>query len=222
MGFLFHSLLLTAALAAPTPLDFWESNPATWAKLRDQRKIVVSAKNEDGRTVSRGAGLVNADVAEVWAFVLDTEKVRSTSRFLKSFTWNKSTGDVDMLIEILVVSYRLKGRAVPKPDPENPRIEFQVFEGDLVPFTAELELRSATAQRARPGATDFPEGKTLVRLEGRSAKDRALSWPLQVAMEAVLQRTAGHLREAVEGDVALKRGFRASDARPNATSEPSK
>lgn len=189
--------------AAPpaSEIDYWEKNPKLWSQITTQRKILVSAKNEDGQTKSRGAGLVKAEVADVWAFTTNPEKIKSTSRFLKNFTWDQETGAVDMQIELLMVSYRLLGTATQMPDPENPKISFQVLEGTLVPFSAELEIRSVKAQAARPGAPTFPAGHTLVRITGTSAKDRALSWPLRVALEAVLQRTAGYLREAVEADI---------------------
>lgn len=193
------------AFATPAPLDYWEKSAPTWDKMRDHRKIVVSAQNEgDGRTHSKGAGFVKASVSDVWNFVTDTEKVKATSRFLKNFTWDQKTGAVDMQIEMLYVKYRLRGKAIPRPDADNPKITFEVYEGELVPFTAELEIRSAKAQREREGAPPFPEGQTLVRLSGVSSQDRALSWPLRVALEVVLQRTAGYLREAVESEVGAR------------------
>lgn len=195
----------SAVTSSTTSLDYWEKDAKLWTQIRDRRRIVVSAKNEKEQTLSKGAGLVDAEVADVWAFATNPEKVKTTSRFLKEFTWNAATGAVVMQIEIMYISYRLTGKAVQKPDPENPRVEFQVFEGDLVPFTAELEIRSAKAQSLRAGAPAFPVGQTLVRITGVSAKDRALSWPLRVALEAVLQRSAGYLREAVELEKAKAR-----------------
>lgn len=190
-----------AAPRAAPPLDYWEKDARLWRKITEKRQIVVSAKNESGRTVSKGVGLARQPLAKVWAFANDPEKIKKTSRFLKDFTWNRATGDVKMQIEILTISYTLRGRAIPKPDPENPRIEFTVLEGDLVPFTAELELRSPEAQAQRGDAAPrFSAGHTLVRIEGRSAKDRALNWPMRVGLEILLQRTAGALREAVEAE----------------------
>lgn len=193
--------LLASSTFAGTALDFWEKDPKLWKKITEQRQILVSAKNEDGRTVSKGIGLAQKPIDRVWAFATNPEKIKTTSRFLKDFTWNQETGDVKMQIEILTISYTLRGRAVPKPDPHNPRVEFTVLEGDLVPFTAELELRSPQAQSARGDlAPKFSSGQTLVRIEGYSAKDRALNWPMRVGLEILLQRTAGALREAVEAE----------------------
>lgn len=197
LSLLFASVGARAALA----LDFWEKDAKLWKKMTEQRQILVSAKNEDGRTVSKGVGLAKKPLDKVWAFATDPEKIKSTSRFLKDFTWNQETGEVKMRIEILTIDYTLRGRAVPKPHPQNPRVEFTVLEGDIVPFTAELELRSPEAQSARgEGVPSFGAGQTLVRIEGWSAKDRALSWPMRVGLEILLQRTAGALREAVEAE----------------------
>ncbi len=188
------------ARAQSASLDYFEKDAKLWGLIRDKRQIMVSAKNENGQTQSKGVGLVNKPLAQVYAFATNPDKIKTVSRFLKGFTWNRQTGDVVMEIEILYISYRLIGKVVEKPDPENPKLEFQVFEGELIPFNGELEMRSLTAQKQRAGAPHFPEGQTLVRISGQSAKDRALSWPLRVGLEAVLQRTAGALREAVEAE----------------------
>ncbi len=189
------------SMTSAPALDYWEKDPKLWKKIAEQRQILVSAKNENDRTVSKGVGLAKKPIDKVWAFATSPEKIKTTSRFLKDFTWNQETGDVKMQIEILTIRYTLRGRAVPKPDPHNPRVEFTVLEGDLVPFTAELELRSPEAQSARgEKAPHFGAGQTLVRIEGFSAKDRALSWPMRVGLEIMLQRTAGALREAVEAE----------------------
>lgn len=185
------------------PADFWET-PSAWGKLREGRKILVSATHEDGRTHSKGAGLVAAPVDKVWAFATNPEKIRTTSRLLKAFHWDQRTGDVDVRIEFLAFTHRVRGRATKFADADNPRVEFEVHEASLVPFTATLELRSPRVHSRREGAPAIPEGFTLVRLSGVSSKDRALSWPLRVALEAVLQRTAGYLREAVEAEVAAE------------------
>lgn len=190
---------LSLQAAEPAALDYWEKSPELWKKLTEDRQILVSAKDEEGRTISRGAGLVKARVSEIWAFATNTEKIKTSSRFIKEFKWDQSSGDVEMLIEMIGISYRLRGKALPKPDPENPKVELAVHEGSLVPFTALLEIRSPKAQAAIPGAPTFAEG-SLVRLYGVSSRDRALSWPLRVALEAVLQRSAGHLRTAVESE----------------------
>ncbi|MFN7729060.1 MAG: hypothetical protein ACK5P7_07890 [Bdellovibrio sp.] len=192
------ALLFSFSYGAGAGLDYWEKSPALWKKLTEERVILVSAKNEDGVTQSKGAGLVHASVIDVWNFATDTEKIKNSSRFLKNFTWNKDTGQIDMQIEILSVSYRLRGTAKQIPDAHNPKIELAVHEGNLIPFTAVLEMRSAQSQGLRQGAPGFAEDHTLVRIHGTSSKDRALSWPLRVALEAVLQRTAGYLRTAVE------------------------
>lgn len=190
------------ALGAAPVLDFWEKNPTLWKEFRDERKIFVSAKNEEGRTRSLGAGLVNAPVGKVWEFANDPEKIKKTTPLLEDFKWDRATGKVELHLKLIGFRYLIRGLATAKPDPENPKIEFQVLEGDLVPFTAELELRSAAAQRLRAGAPDFPDGKTLVRIFGQSSPERSLSWPVRVALEAVLQRVAGTLRQAVEEDGA--------------------
>lgn len=192
----FLSLLASGALPKA---EFWEK-PEAWRRITEKRQILVSAKNEGGRTYSQGAGLVNASLEDVWAFATNPEKIKSTSRLLKDFQWNQETGEVDVRLEFLMVTHRVRGRARKYPDPQNPRIEFEVLESSVVPFTCELELRSSGAQRKRAGAPEIPEGRTLVRLSGLSSEDRAMSWPLRVALEAVLQRTAGYLREAVEAD----------------------
>lgn len=184
--------------------DFWEA-PASWAQMREGRRILVSAKNADGRTHSKGAGLVAAPIERVWAFATDPVKIRATSRILKEFSWNEQSGEVNVRIEFLSFTHRVRGRATKFPDPDNPRIEFEVLEASLVPFTATLELRSPKVHSRREGAPEIPEGTTLVRLAGLSSKDRALSWPLRVALEVVLQRTAGYLREAVEAEAAQER-----------------
>lgn len=182
-------------------LDYWEKDPKLWEKITAQHQVLVSAMNEDNRTVSKGVGLVRRPIDQVWAFATDPEKIKTTSRYLKDFTWDLKTGEVRVRIEILTISYSLKGRAITKPDPHNPRVEFTVLEGDLVPFTAELELRSPEAQAARgEEAPRFAGAQTLVRIEGRSTKDRALSWPMRVGLEILLQRTAGAVREAVEAE----------------------
>lgn len=192
------SLWVCVSPAEPSPLDFWETSPALWKEFRDQRRIFVSAKNVGGRTESLGAGLVKAPVGKVWAFANDPEKIKKTTALLEDFKWDKGTGRVELHLKLLRFRYLIRGIATPKPDPENPRVEFRVLEGDIVPFTAELELRSAKAQARREGAPAFPEDRTLVRITGQSASDRSLSWPLRVALEAVLQRVAGTLRQAVE------------------------
>lgn len=193
---------VSAAFAEQSALDFWEKSPALWKEFREDRKIFVSAKNVEGQTQSLGAGLVDAPVQRVWAFANDPEKIKKTTTLLEDFKWDRATGKVELHLRLLRFRYLIKGIATPKPDAENPKIEFQVLEGDLIPFTAELELRSAKAQSLREGAPSFPERKTLVRISGRSSADRSLSWPVRVALEAVLQRVAGTLRQAVENDAA--------------------
>lgn len=198
-------IIATMSLAAgpaktPPSLEFWEKSPKIWKEIRDERRLLVSAGNADGRTHTQGVGLVDAPVDRVWAFATNPEKVKTASRFIKSFTWNKDTGDIVMKIEVMMFSYVLKGRATRHPHPDGPKVSLEVFEGELVPFTAELEIRSAALQSARDPVTEFPEGKSLVRIAGTSSPDRALSWPLRVALEAVMQRAAGSLREAVENE----------------------
>lgn len=191
------------AVAAAT-LDFWEKSPKLWSEFSEKKKIFVSAKNVDERTQSLGAGLVKANVDQVWAFANDPEKIKTTTSLLENFKWDKATGKVELHLKLAGFRYLVKGIATPKPDPENPRIEFKVQEGDMVPFTADLELRSAKAQAARAGAPAFSEGQTLVRIFGQSAPDRSLAWPVRIALEAVLQRMAGTLREAVEKEVGSR------------------
>ncbi|MBX3041529.1 MAG: hypothetical protein KF789_12550 [Bdellovibrionaceae bacterium] len=194
------ALVALPAFAGKASLDFWEKSPVLWKEFRDERKIFVSAKEVDGRTESLGAGLVDAPLQKVWAFANDPEKIKKTTALLEDFKWDRESGKVELHLKLLTFRYLIKGIATPKPDPENPKIEFRVLEGDIVPFTAELELRSAKAQALRDGAPAFPEGKTLVRIFGQSSPDRSLSWPLRVALEAVLQRVAGTLRQAVESE----------------------
>lgn len=166
----------------------------------NERHIAVSAINENGQTLSKGAGLVKAPVQKIWAFATSPEKIKNFSRYLKDFSWDPITGDFKLRIEILFIGYELNGRAVPRPHAENPKIEFQVLENDLVPFTGEIELRSPAAQKFRAEAPPLPNDESLVRIQVTSAKDRSLSWPVRVGLEAVLQRTAGALREAVEAE----------------------
>jgi len=199
---LFLILTSTQALANPPALDYWESNPKIWREMREERRIFVSAKNENGQTFSKGAGFVRGTPQDIWNFATNPDKIVKSSRFLKSFTWDKTTGLVEMQIELLMIKYRLRGKATERPDPENPRITLEVHEGTIVPFNSELEIRSAAAQKLREGAPEFSSDLTLVKLTGASSKDRALSWPLRVALEAVLQRSAGHLRDAVEAEVS--------------------
>ena len=180
--------------------DYWEKAPKVWQEMQELRRIEVSAQTKGDRTFSKGAGFVKAKVPSVWAFATHPEKIRKSSRFLKEFIWDPATGDVEMQIELLYVSHRLKGKAHKLPDAENPRIQFKVLEGSLVPFEGELEIRSALAHAKRKNTLPFPKEMTLVRISGVSSEGRSLSWPMRVALEAVLQRTAGALRAAVEAE----------------------
>lgn len=209
-------LFLTSivALANPTVLDYWESNPKIWREMLEERRIFVSAKNENGQTISKGAGFVRGTPQDVWSFATNPDKIVKSSRFLKSFTWDKTTGLVDMQIELLMISHRLRGKATERPDPENPRITLEVHEGSIVPFNSELEIRSAAAQKRRAGAPEFSSNLTMVKLTGTSSKDRSLSWPLRVALEAVLQRSAGHLRDAVEAEVSQSKSQESQSPAP--------
>lgn len=197
-------LLVILPVGAESTLEYWEKSPELWRKVLE-RQILVSAKNEDGRTHSQGVGLARATVDQIWAFATNPEKIKNSSRFLKDFRWDPSTGQVDMQIEVLMIHHRLSGKATTSPDPHNPKIAFEVLEGSLVPFSAVLEIRSQQAQNQRPSAPTFPPGQSLVRISGWSAKDRSLSWPLRWGLEVMLQRTAGHLREAVEKQNSVSR-----------------
>lgn len=202
-------LILVGLLALPpagaeSTLEYWEKSPDLWKKVLE-RQILVSAKNEDGRTHSQGVGLTRATVDQVWAFATNPEKIKNSSRFLKDFRWDPTTGQIEMQIEILMIHHRLVGKATPSPDSHNPKIDFQVLEGSLVPFSGVLEIRSPQAQNRRTSAPTFPPDHSLVRISGWSAKDRSLSWPLRWGLEAMLQRTAGHLREAVEKENSVPR-----------------
>jgi hypothetical protein len=192
--------ILSFAAAVDADLDFWERSPTLWREFHDHRKIFVSAKNENGQTFSAGAGLVKSPLEKVWAFANDPEKIKKTTSLLEDFKWDKKTGLVELHLKLLTFRYIVRGVATVHPDPERPTIGLRVYEDGLVPFTAELEFRSPAAQLKHAKNLPIPAETTIVKISGVSSKDRALSWPLRVALEAVLQRMAGTLRHAVEED----------------------
>lgn len=184
--YLFAGLVLYAAVGAAAPQDFWEKSKALKTDLFERRRILVSVIDEGNRTEFKGVGLVKASFDKTWGFATNPEKIRKFAKGLDHFDWDLKTGKALARFHVLWKEFVIQAKTDIKKEAKPPHIAFDFVEGSWIRISGQLEI------------LPHDKGNTLVVLRARTPEGQKAGW--HFAMEAVLHRIAGSLREAVEKD----------------------
>lgn len=164
-------------------------------RLLGDREILVSVTNEGPRALFKGAGLVKATPGDTLELATDPKKLQELISEIKELSWDPKEGPFKVRVKILWFDRIIEGKAKVREFSEKAvkGIDFSVEKGLWFGLRGALEMR------------EYSENQCLTVIFGETLEGENLSWPTRVGLEVTLQRMAGTLRRAVEGEKEKKK-----------------
>lgn len=195
-----QSLLVIAFIfAAPSDLPWWKK-PAYQSKIREQRQVIVSIKeeSESGKSYYRmtGAGVLKATPAFTLKKILAFEDLQKISPYFKKVVHQPDLNRVYLVLEAYGYEARLLIKYSIKDQPEKSVFHWSVVWGGFQGMIGDVELTSLSAEKTEAILISTFDDKQV---------------PLPsifkgIVLEMIVQHVAKSMRTYIEDDYEKSKG----------------
>jgi hypothetical protein len=189
----FFILILALATSSRVFADFERDPKPFWLEPKNQtrlneREILVSVLNQDGRTSIKGVGLVRASLEKCFRFAQNYERLASFKGRFSDVHFDPTRRDLSLTVHLPFRKERLKFHVTPGGQGRERFVEFEVLEG-LGKGTAGLLLIEDLERQDR---------QVRVSFQALTKQGEKFSWLLNLGIEALLRHVANSLRFQLE------------------------